>query len=76
VVQLVGDDGVAVVQEHIEPRGVEDGSRLLADLLGPLDDDDMNVVRRDRRGPDDAVLVVVLLDNGRQRPREADACSP
>ena len=41
--------------------------------LRRIEADEMHVIRRHRPRPDDAVGVVVLLDDRRDRPRDADA---
>ena len=77
IVELDARTLVAVVKGDAQPRGVQ----LLHDPLrnrehrviahGERDHDDLG--GRDGHGPDDAVLVVVLLDDGRERARDAHA---
>jgi hypothetical protein len=43
------------------------------DVVVHVERDDLDLVGRNCHGPDDAVLVVVLLDDGRQRAGDADA---
>src|SRR5262249_21622382 len=64
---------VAVVEEHAASARLERRRRLLADLLGAGKRDDVHVVRGDRVGPRDAVLVMALLDRGGEDAARADA---
>ena len=68
---------VAIVVQHLESGAFEIGFDLIRDRgdlrLRRVEADQVHVIRRDRPGPDDAVGVVVLFDDRRNRPRDADA---
>src|SRR3954447_14736952 len=58
---------VTVVEQHVAASRLERRGRTLGDLLRAHERHDVVVKGRDRLGPDDAALVVVLLDDGRHR---------
>src|SRR6266571_2072081 len=64
---------IAVVQEHLVAGVVELRRHLLGALLEARQADHVHVVGSHRPRPFDALLVVVLLDDGRHGPRRPDA---
>src|SRR5680860_156192 len=69
---------VAVVEQDIEtgrPQFIVQLTRGRCQAFGlvHVNRDQRNLERRDRRRPDDAALVVMLLDRGGHRARDADA---
>src|SRR5439155_23317956 len=68
---------LAVVEQHVDAARFElivqpDRGRPQS-LVAPVDRHDDDVERRERHRPNDAGVVVVLLDRGGDRPRHADA---
>src|SRR5439155_5307328 len=74
--ELEAGAGVAVVQQHVHAGGGEmivnpvGGGFHFALVLDRRDDD---AVRRDRGGPDDALVIVQALDGGDENSTDADA---
>src|SRR2546423_6076637 len=58
---------VTVVEQHVPASRLERRGRALGDLLRAHERHDVVVEWRDRLGPDDPELVVVLLDHGGHR---------
>src|SRR5205823_8558985 len=54
-------------EQHLTSSRLEGRGRALGDLLRAEERHDVVVERRDRLGPDDAEIVVVLLDHGGHR---------
>src|SRR5437763_5223751 len=60
------------VQQDAEAGGVESGRRLVGLLFDAWERDHVHIVRGHRSGPDDSLLVVVLLDDRRDYAARAD----
>ena len=70
--ELLARPQVAVVEEDVEPRPVEGGGSLLADLLRALQHHEVDIVRGHGARPDDSLVVVLLLDDRRHHAARAD----
>src|SRR5436305_2657007 len=70
--ELLARAGLAIVEEDAAASPLERRCRPLGDLLRADERHDVVVERRNRLGPHDALLVVVLFDHRCHRPRRAD----
>src|SRR6478672_2088238 len=73
VCELLTGTLVAVVEQYLTSRVRQRLRRPIADLVGPREHDDVHIVWSDRGRPDDAELVVSLLDDRRHHAGRADA---
>src|SRR4051794_28895110 len=66
--------------QDLETRGLELAFGRCGDSgdvrIRSVEAEQMDVKRRDRPGPDDAVRIVTLFDDGRDGPRNPDAVAP
>jgi hypothetical protein len=73
---LTPGDLRSVVVEHVETDRIEIRRQLLGEFEGrgiAPRRHDLHVERRDRCGPDEALVVVVQLGDDREDPRDTDA---
>src|SRR5690348_7736897 len=72
-----GAEPFALVVEHLEAGLLQRGFQLAGDLgdllVGGVEAEEVHLEGRDGPGPEDAILVVVLLDGGGHGARDADA---
>ena len=66
----------AIVEQHGVVAAEYGLGRLECDLLGALERDDVRTSRSDLCRPDDAALVVMLLDDRRDHASRSDAVAP